>query len=46
MHNPYLFTPFMAWKGLIQHLDGPHMDDYHEFEHAYEMKIKEWWLYW
>jgi hypothetical protein len=22
------------------------MDDYHEFEHAYEMKIKEWWLYW
>jgi len=31
MHNPQLFTPFMAWKGLFQHLEGPPMDDYHEF---------------
>jgi len=46
MHNPKLFTPFMAWKGLIQHLGGSPMDDYHEFKHAYEIKIKEWRLYW
>jgi hypothetical protein len=31
MHNPRLFTPFMAWKGLFQHLERPPMDDYHEF---------------
>jgi hypothetical protein len=33
MHNPQLFTPSMAWKGLFQHLEGPLMNDYHEFRH-------------
>jgi hypothetical protein len=37
MHNPHLFTPFMAWKGLFQHLERPLMDDYHEFKHAHEI---------
>jgi hypothetical protein len=22
------------------------MDDYHEFKHAHEIQIEEWWLYW
>jgi hypothetical protein len=22
------------------------MDDYHEFKHAHEVWIEEWWLYW
>jgi hypothetical protein len=36
----------MAWKGLFQHLEGPPMDDYHEFKCAHEIQIEEWELYW
>ncbi len=46
MRNPQFFTPFMAWKGLFQHLEGLLMDDYHEFKHAHEIQIEEWQLYW
>jgi hypothetical protein len=45
MCSPQLFTPFMAWKGLFQHLEGLFMDDYHEFKRAHEIQI-EWRLYW
>jgi hypothetical protein len=31
LHNARLFSPFLAWKGLFQHLEGPPIDDYHEF---------------
>ncbi|CAM6099672.1 unnamed protein product [Calypogeia fissa] len=31
LRNAMLFSPFLAWKGLFQHLEGPPMDDYHEF---------------
>ncbi len=41
MHNPQLFTPFIAWKGSFQHLEGAPMDDYHKSKHAYVDKIKE-----
>jgi hypothetical protein len=37
MHNSQLFTFFMAWKGLFQHLGGPPMDDYHEFKRTHEI---------
>jgi hypothetical protein len=46
MRNPQLFTPFMAWKDLFQHLKGLLMDYYHEFKHAHDIQIEEWWLYW
>jgi hypothetical protein len=46
MRNPQLFTPFVAWKGLFQHLEGPSINDYHEFRHAHEIQIKEWRPYW
>jgi hypothetical protein len=36
----------MAWKSLFQHLEGPLMDDHHEFKHAHEIQIEEWRLYW
>jgi len=45
MRNPQLFTPFMAWKGLFQHLEGSPMDDYHEFKCDHEIRIEEWSLY-
>jgi len=45
MHNPHLFTPFMAWKGLFQHFEGLLMDDHHEFKHAHEIQIEKWRLY-
>jgi hypothetical protein len=46
MCNPQLFTPFMAWKGLFQHLEGSPMDDYHEFMCDHEIRIEDWSLYW
>jgi hypothetical protein len=46
MHNLQLFTTFMAWKGLFQHLEGLAMDDYHEFKRAHDIQIEEWQLYW
>ncbi len=45
MHNPHIFTSFMAWKGLFQHLEKPPMDDYFEFKHAHKIQIEEWQLY-
>ncbi len=40
LRNAKLFSPFLAWKGLFQHLEGPSMDDYHEFwrDHATEIE--------
>jgi len=46
MSNPQLFTPFMAWKGLFQHLEGLTMDDFHVFKCAHKIEIEEWQLYW
>ncbi|BBN14385.1 hypothetical protein Mp_6g11220 [Marchantia polymorpha subsp. ruderalis] len=46
LHNPTLFTPFFAWKGLFQHLEGPPMDDYHEFGREYAVKIDAWRRHW
>ncbi len=45
MHNMKLSTPFRAWKGLFQHLEGSPMDEYHEFRRAHEILINEWRLY-
>lgn len=46
LRNPERFTPFLAWKGLFQHLEGPPMDDYHEFKWTYFMEIEIWRQYW
>jgi hypothetical protein len=46
MCNPQLFTSFMPWNNLFQHLEIPPMNDCHEFRHAHEIQIKEWQLYW
>ncbi len=46
LQNPHQFTPFLAWKGLFQHLEGLPMDDYHEFCDAHEADIKERHQYW
>jgi hypothetical protein len=46
LHNTRLFSPFLAWKGLFQHLEGLPMDDYHEFrtDHAIEIEAcKQHW---
>ncbi len=40
MFNPQLFTPFMAWNDLFQHLEGSPMDDYHEFMCDHEIRMK------
>ncbi len=40
--NAKLFSPFLAWKGLFQHLEGPLMDDYHEFRRDHAIEIEEW----
>ncbi|CAM6082310.1 unnamed protein product [Calypogeia fissa] len=46
LRNAELFSPFLAWKGLFQHLEGPPMDDYHEFRKAHDMEIMAWKDYW
>ena len=46
LRNAKLFTPFMAWKGLFQHLEGPPMDDYHEFRRAHVVEIEAWRHHW
>ncbi|PTQ40682.1 hypothetical protein MARPO_0038s0037 [Marchantia polymorpha] len=46
LRNPTLFTPFFAWKGLFQHLEGPPMDDYHEFGREYAVEIDAWRHHW
>ncbi len=42
LHNVKLFSPFLAWKGLFQQLEGPPMDDYHEFWKNHVIEIEEW----
>jgi len=42
LRNARLFSPFLTWKGLFQHLEGPPMDDYHEFRRDHATKIEEW----
>ncbi len=47
MCNPHLFTPFMVWKGLFQHLEVLPMDDYNfESMCSHDIHIAELWLYW
>ncbi len=41
-----LFSPFLAWKGLFQHLEGPPMDDYHEFWRDHVTEIDKWRQHW
>ncbi|KAH8952462.1 hypothetical protein BDL97_09G086500 [Sphagnum fallax] len=42
LRNARLFSPFLAWKGLFQHLEGPPMDDCHEFRRDHVTEIEEW----
>jgi len=42
LRNARLFSPFLAWKGLFQHLKGPLMDDYHEFWRHHVAEIDAW----
>jgi hypothetical protein len=46
LRNAKLFSPFLAWKGLFQHLEGPPMDDYHEFRRDHVIEIEEWRQHW
>jgi hypothetical protein len=46
LRNARLFSPFLAWKGLFQHLEGPPMDDYHEFRRDHATDIKLWRQHW
>jgi hypothetical protein len=46
LHNARLFSPFLAWKGLFRHLEGPPMDDYHEFQRDHATEIEEWRQHW
>ncbi len=46
LRNARLFSPFLAWKGLFQHLEGPPMDDYHEFRRDHAIEIEEWRQHW
>ncbi len=46
LYNTRLFSPFLAWKGLFQHLEGPPMDDYHEFQRDHAADIKAWRQHW
>jgi hypothetical protein len=40
LRNTKLFSPFLAWKGLFQHLEGILMDDYHEFRRDMLLKLR------
>jgi hypothetical protein len=40
LRNAKLVSPFLAWKGLFQHLEGPSMDDYHEFRRIMLQRLK------
>ncbi len=42
LHNTRLFSPFLAWKGLFQHLEGSLMEDYHEFWRDHATEIEAW----
>jgi hypothetical protein len=46
LYNSKLFSPFLAWKGLFQHLEGPPMDDYHEFRRDHAAEIEVWKQHW
>ncbi len=46
LRNARLFSPFLVWKGLFQDLEGPPMDDYHEFQRDHAIKIEEWRQHW
>ncbi|CAK9222544.1 unnamed protein product [Sphagnum troendelagicum] len=46
LRNARLFKPLLAWKGLFQHLEGPPMDDYHEFRRYHVTEIEEWRQHW
>jgi hypothetical protein len=46
LRNDKLFSPFLAWKGLFQHLEGPPMDDYHEFKRDHVDEIEAWKQHW
>jgi hypothetical protein len=46
LRNARLFSTFLAWKGLFQHLEGPPMDDYHEFRKDHVTEIEEWRQHW
>jgi hypothetical protein len=46
LRNVRLFSPFLAWKGLFQHLEGPLMEDYHEFRRDHVAKIEAWRQHW
>ncbi len=46
LRNAKLFSPFLAWKGLFQHLEGPPMDDYHEFRRDHAVEIEAWRQHW
>jgi hypothetical protein len=46
LRNAKLFSPFLAWKGLFQHLEGPLMDDYHEFQKDHATEIEAWRQHW
>jgi len=39
MKSTIIYT-FLAWKGLFRYLEGPAMDDYHEFCDAHEANIE------
>jgi len=40
LRNARLFSPFLAWKGLFQHLEGPPMDDYHGLEEIMLLRLR------
>jgi hypothetical protein len=46
LRNIILFSPFLAWKGLFQHLEDPLMDDYHEFRKDHAAEIEAWRQHW
>jgi hypothetical protein len=46
LRNARLFSPFLAWKGLFQHLEGPPMDDYHEFRRDHAVEIERCRQHW
>jgi hypothetical protein len=46
LHNAKLFSSFLAWIRLFQHLEGPPMDDYHEFQIDHVVEIEAWRQHW
>jgi hypothetical protein len=46
LSNARSFSPFLAWKRLFQHLEGPPMDDYHEFRRDHATEIDAWKQHW